>query len=488
MTHKSHPQRDAALALEKSDKLEAALEAFLRAKLVTDAGRVARKLGRHMQAAQLYEAAGSHYEAAVCFSDAGNKEACLSHLLQVPHAHKHYRACCVKAIAIAHQANAPSAELDRLVAPFANSAPQNDTETQAVARYRKLQATPRSEARTMHLGPRKSPGVLPGLPSLPPPPEVAPTPAAFATNVSQAPAAEATQAGVAPTAVSSVAQQAPTLSAATLKPGDVIAGRYKLDARIGEGGMAAVFRAQDTELDEAVAIKVFASDESDPEIVARFKQELALARKLAHPNVLRMYDLGMDRGCRFITMELLYGKTLRDVIREGTLTLAQCLDLLSQACAGLQAAHDAGVVHRDIKPENLFVTDQGIVKVMDFGIAKNTAASNRTRTGVLAGTAAYMAPEQVEGFSHVTALADIYAIGVVAYELCTGAPPFSHPEMVPLLMMHVKQKPQPPIEVNPRLPRVLNDLILRLLAKNPDQRIQSCRELAAHFDRLRGNA
>src|SRR6185295_6683427 len=165
--------------------------------------------------------------------------------------------------------------------------------------------------------------------------------------------------------------------------------------------------------------------------------------------------------------------------------LARALELLSQACAGLQVAHDRGVIHRDMKPENLFLTTEGVLKVMDFGIAKDTNISSKTRTGMIAGTPAYMSPEQIAGFARVTPLTDIYALGIIAYQMCTGDVPFSHPEMMPTLMMHVSQPPDPPKQRNPQLPAVLNDLILKLLEKDPEKRVQSCRELGATFDQIR---
>ena len=200
---------------------------------------------------------------------------------------------------------------------------------------------------------------------------------------------------------------------------------------------------------------------------------------------MRLHDIGVHHGCRFITMELLDGEDLGKVLARERLTLSRALELLSQACAGLQVAHDRGVIHRDIKPENLFLTSEGVLKVMDFGIAKDTNQSSKTRTGMIAGTPAYMSPEQITGFARVTPLTDVYALGIVAYQMCTGDVPFSHAEMMPTLMMHVQQAPEPPKRRNPHIPAPLNDLILRLLEKDPERRVQSCRELAVDFDAIR---
>jgi serine/threonine-protein kinase len=156
-----------------------------------------------------------------------------------------------------------------------------------------------------------------------------------------------------------------------------------------------------------------------------------------------------------------------------------------QACHGLQAAHDAGVIHRDVKPDNFFVTEDGVLKVMDFGIAKQHETPGVTVAGSIAGTPLYMSPEQIGNFSSVTPLTDIYALGVCAYEMFTGQVPFFHAELVPLLMMHVNTQPAPPRERNPNLPAALDALILRLLAKDPARRYQSCRELAQELVAIR---
>jgi serine/threonine protein kinase len=161
------------------------------------------------------------------------------------------------------------------------------------------------------------------------------------------------------------------------------------------------------------------------------------------------------------------------------------LGYLIQSCHGLQAAHDAGVVHRDVKPDNFFVTADGILKVMDFGIAKQYATPGVTVAGSIAGTPLYMSPEQIGNFSSVTHLTDIYALGICAYEMFTGQVPFFHAELVPLLMMQVNNAPVPPREKNPHVPAALDAVILRALAKDPAKRYQSCRELAQELGAIR---
>jgi serine/threonine-protein kinase len=270
--------------------------------------------------------------------------------------------------------------------------------------------------------------------------------------------------------------------------GALVAERYRLEGELGQGGMAIVYRATDLELEEEIALKVFLQQnmgdaDSQAEGLARFKQELKLCRQLRHQNIVQLYDIGSHAGYRYITMELLRGCTLEDKL-DRILPLGTGLNYLIQSCAGLHRAHEKQVIHRDIKPENLFVTAENVVKVMDFGIAKNWQSVSKTRTGMMAGTPEYMAPEQINSFNKVTAATDLYALGLVAYRMFTNTLPFQHDELVPLLMMHVTQPPASPREHNRELPEELEQAILKLLAKDPTQRFSSCWELAQHLHRI----
>lgn len=269
----------------------------------------------------------------------------------------------------------------------------------------------------------------------------------------------------------------------SLPIGTVIDDRYELVREVGRGGMAAVYEAHDRELDERVAMKFFFGGD-DQELLQRFKQELLLSRKLAHINIIKVFDIGTFRGCKFISMELLRGKSLtyhmhrkhsRDVL----------LNLLIQVCAGLHAAHEAGVVHRDVKPDNLFVTEKGVIKVMDFGIAKQQAKPGLTRAGYMAGTPHYMAPEQIFSFGSVDRRADIYALGILAYEMFCGQLPFQGDDMMQLLQLHLKEPPRPPRELAPDLPPALEAVILKCLAKKPEERFDNCRTLAGALQAVR---
>jgi serine/threonine-protein kinase len=274
--------------------------------------------------------------------------------------------------------------------------------------------------------------------------------------------------------------EATTLSFA---PGTTVARRYSIVGVLGRGGMSIVYEAKDLELNETVALKLF-TQPTNEEAIERFKQEIKLARQLIHDNIIRVYDLGTALGARFLTMELLVGEDLHAKMTRG-ISLREGCNLLAQACDGLDAAHRIGVVHRDIKPENLFVTKSGVVKVMDFGIAKQMRQPGLTMAGMVVGTPEYMAPEQAHGHMAVTPAADLYSIGIILYALSTGQLPFRHDELVPLLLMHVGEAPRPPRQLNPGCPVEVEQLILELLSKQAEQRPPSAAAVAERLRKLR---
>ncbi len=267
-----------------------------------------------------------------------------------------------------------------------------------------------------------------------------------------------------------------------ISEGTVIANRYQIKGLIGSGGMAHVYAATDLELEEVVAIKVFQQVVQNRAGLDRFRREMKLSRKLVHPNIVRIYEFGTWRGARFITMELLDGDDLENFMEKrggGPIPASEALRLMIQACDGLGAAHEAGVIHRDVKPQNLFVIENGTrLKVMDFGIAKvNNNAASISVTGVRVGTPRYMSPEQIQGDAKVTPASDLYALGGVMYELFTGTPVFQEEDLVPLLLSHMTEAPEPPSSRNPDINSEVEAIILRLLSKSPDDRYASCAEL-----------
>ncbi|WP_437274937.1 protein kinase [Sorangium sp. So ce375] len=262
---------------------------------------------------------------------------------------------------------------------------------------------------------------------------------------------------------------------ADLEPGHVIAGRYEIRSKLGAGGMGSVWRALDRELEEEeIAIKILLADGSNkPVMVARFRRELKLARKISHPNVCRVFDLGEADGLRFLTMELVEGKTLRAVLLERALDPRRALSILHEVASGLAAVHEQGIIHRDLKPENVLVRRDGRAIVADFGLARGALAQASTVDSI-AGTPAYMSPEQLRG-EPLSPASDIFSLGLFGFELLTGRSPFGSgaPLVIACAILH---DPPQPLEV-PALPaaavRALDALLARAMAKRPDERFPS---------------
>lgn len=324
---------------------------------------------------------------------------------------------------------------------------------------------------------------VPGAPVSPP---LAAGAVAAPTNIGHG-AAPASAVVASPHAPAHVAPASAPLDLSNLPPGFLVAGRYMVEKKLGEGGMAAVYRVADQELGETNAMKFFFMQE-DASLLTRFRQELTLTRKLAHPNIVRLYDIGMHEGYRFLTMELLDGVELRSIMDAGPMDPARALKYLVQACNGLAVAHEAGVIHRDLKPANMFVTRDGdVLKIMDFGIAKGkpqSAGGGITVQGFIAGTPTYMSPEQISDFGSVTHLSDLYTLGIIAYEMFTGSVPFPQDDMMGILSAHLTQEPEPLRARAPHLPAELEDVVMRLLSKKPAGRVQSCRDLASYFKEI----
>ena len=272
-----------------------------------------------------------------------------------------------------------------------------------------------------------------------------------------------------------------TIDPRNLRSGQVVAERYRIRARLGKGGMGVVFRVEDELLHEEVALKIVYAPDADEADIARFKHEMRICRHMSHPNLVRVFEFGVWQGSHFLTMELLEGKDLDRMMKahNGPLPLSTVLPLLVQACDGLATAHKNDVIHRDIKPGNLFVTDDGRrVKLMDFGIAKaHQFEVSVTLTGMLVGTPAYIAPERLLDEGADTPQSDLYALGVVMYELTTGRLPFNTREMAKLFVAHVNERPVPPHRRNPLIPEAMSDVVMKLLEKKPQDRHQSCAEL-----------
>jgi serine/threonine protein kinase/HAMP domain-containing protein len=274
-----------------------------------------------------------------------------------------------------------------------------------------------------------------------------------------------------------------------LEPGQTLGNRYQIEGVLGVGGMGMVYKAKDRELGEEVAIKTLKPDmiASDPSALERFKSEIKLARRISHRNVVRTHDFGEANGLYYITMEYVEGKSLKDLVRErGRLPASAVLPIAKQLCRALEVAHEEGVIHRDIKPQNMVVEGDGVLKVMDFGIARLATRpkdSGHTEAGMVVGTPEYMAPEQLLG-DELDPRADLYATGAVLYECLTGEVPFTADTPIVLISKVLEERPMPPIARQADVPQALSDLVMWALAKDREQRPRSAAELHQRLDAI----
>jgi len=265
----------------------------------------------------------------------------------------------------------------------------------------------------------------------------------------------------------------------------VLGDRYEIDAVLGQGGMAKVFRGKDRVLNRTVAVKVLSPQfAGDGQFVARFRREAQAAAGLNHPHIVSVFDTGDQGDVHYIVMEYVQGRTLRDAIRDGGRLLPdRAVEVAESVARALAAAHEAGLVHRDVKPGNIMLTPEGEVKVMDFGIARTTTGDTLTQTAAVLGTASYLSPEQAQGQT-VDARSDIYSLGCVLYEMLTGAAPFTGDSPVSIAYKHVKEDPVPPRRLNPDVTPDLEAVVMKMLAKNPANRYQTADELREDLNRL----
>jgi beta-lactam-binding protein with PASTA domain/predicted Ser/Thr protein kinase len=262
----------------------------------------------------------------------------------------------------------------------------------------------------------------------------------------------------------------------------LVDGRYRIISRLGSGGMADVYLAEDTQLGRKVALKLlYRRFAEDAEFVERFRREASSAAGLQHPNIVQVFDRGRWDGTYYIAMEYLEGRNLKQIVRDhGALEPALAVDLVIQILKAARFAHRRGVVHRDIKPHNVIVDEEGRAKVTDFGIAR-AGASEMTETGSIMGTAQYLSPEQAQGHP-VDSRADLYSIGIVLYELLTGALPFDAESPVTIALKQVTEEPVPPMRLNPAVSPALDAVVMRALRKEPGERFQDAEEFIAALE------
>src|SRR5579862_9469393 len=273
-------------------------------------------------------------------------------------------------------------------------------------------------------------------------------------------------------------------SSSPLEPGRVIGNRYEVLQLLGEGGMGAVYKVRDRELDRLVALKLIRRDlAQNSDVLHRFKQELILARKVTHRNVIRIFDLGDADGVKFITMDYIEGTDLKSLIREkGKFAPKEAKQIIVQVCNALEVAHAEGVIHRDLKPQNIMVDEQGKVSVMDFGIARSMEmGGGMTQTGALVGTPEYMSPEQAKG-EKVDARSDLFSLGIIFYELLTGCSAYKADTTMATLWKRTHEAVRPPVELEPGIPRAVNNMVVKCLEIDRERRYQSVTEFARDLE------
>lgn len=260
--------------------------------------------------------------------------------------------------------------------------------------------------------------------------------------------------------------------------GKILNNRYKIIEEIGRGGMAIVYSARDTLLERRVALKMLRPEyKSDDEFIDKFRQEARAVARLSHPNVVSIYDIVVDEERIYLVMEIVEGKTLKDIIKERKkLSIAESLEIARQIAAALSVAHGNQIVHCDIKPHNIILNDDLEVKVTDFGIARAVSNSTVRVTETVVGSAHYFSPEQAKG-GEIKAYSDIYSLGVVLYEMTTGELPFNGESPISVALKHIQQKPVEPSQINKDIPQEVNDLIMKAIAKEPAERFQEAYEV-----------
>jgi serine/threonine protein kinase len=318
-----------------------------------------------------------------------------------------------------------------------------------------------------------------------------------ATVLEGTPLVQGSSASDAPTLVDAHAPSGPPTTKASssdwqlpaLLPGMTLGGRYEILQTIGEGGMGAVYKAEDRELGRTVALKVIRPELArNPDILQRFKQEILLASKVTDRSIIRIYDLGDADGIKFITMEFVEGDDLRHVLQQhGKLPATESVDIMEQVVSGLRAAHRVGVIHRDLKPANIMRASDGRVLVMDFGLAGNLQGGGMTRTGTMMGTMEYMSPEQAHA-KDLDARSDIFTVGLILYELLTGIQPYQAESAIASLLKRTQQRAIPVSEIDKNMPGALSNIVSKCLERDPALRYSSADDLLNDLQAWQGKS
>lgn len=266
----------------------------------------------------------------------------------------------------------------------------------------------------------------------------------------------------------------------------ILSNRYEIIEKIGSGGMAIVYKAKDLLLNRIVTIKVLREQfTADEEFVRRFRREAQSAASLSHTNIVSIYDVGKDEETEYIVMEYVEGKNLKEIIRDyAPLSTEQTVELGIQIAEAIHHAHEHQIIHRDIKPHNILVTEDGRIKVTDFGIARAVTAATVTHTGDIVGSVHYLSPEQARGVQ-TNEQSDVYSLGIILYELLTGKVPYDGETPIAIALKHLQELPDPPSKFNPRVSLALENVVMRAIAKSPDKRYSSAQELLADLRKVK---
>jgi serine/threonine-protein kinase len=348
-------------------------------------------------------------------------------------------------------------------------------------------SAPQAGASTRSAGATQAPGTTHTTPppAVPPPrpAPAAPPPSSMAAQRTQLMSEQEVQRAVKEAEKMAGPQK---LDIQTLKPGDIIEGRYKYVERIGKGAFGTVLLMEDTVVDERLILKFLNPNVSeDEEIMKRFVHELRYSRKITHKNVIRIYDFLFIQGNYAISMEYFPSHTLgSEVVGEKPMPLARALNFGIDICTGMDVAHQVGIVHRDLKPANVLINNEGLLKIVDFGVAaaQREGDTQLTKTGYVIGSPKYMAPEQILG-KKVDQRADVYALGVILYEIMTGVPPYARGDHMSVMYQHVQGKARQPREINPGLPAGLPEVIMQAMAVDKDKRYQTMNDLRAALEK-----
>lgn len=267
--------------------------------------------------------------------------------------------------------------------------------------------------------------------------------------------------------------------------GKILKDRYKIIKELGKGGMAIVFEAQDLLLDRKVALKMLRPEfVNDKDFVKKFRHEAKAVARLSHPNVVSIFDIGQDDENYYLVMENVEGRNLKDIIKErGKLSITESLDIANQICAALVVAHKNNIIHCDIKPHNILITSDKQVKVTDFGIARAATSTTMTVTDTIVGSAHYFSPEQARG-GEIKARSDIYSLGIVLYEMLTGEVPFKGDSPISVALKHIQEKPKKPSLLNQEIPPEVDELVMKAIAKEPEERFNNAAEMRENITRV----